>query len=249
MKSLSTKEKIISFVWQHFLLIISLFIMTFGVALCVRSALGSSVISTIPFVMSLAGQVDLAPALTIGEYTYIMNFVLVLGQILVLRRKFELVQLLQLVIGFLFGFLLDVNMALVSVFPYDTFLECMGAQIIGCTVLAFGIAAEIRCGSVTMPGEGMPVAITRVTRLTFPVAKIIIDITLVVIAVLCGYYYFGCWKWDVVGPGTLFAMIYVGAAVKFINPRMTWFERILDYTPRFRRYLYGLARFVSYRRQ
>ena len=116
-------------------------------------------------------------------------------------------------------------------------------------MLAFGIAAEIRCGSVTMPGEGMPVAITRVTRLTFPVAKIIIDITLVVIAVLCGYYYFGCWKWGVVGPGTLFAMIYVGAAVKFINPRMTWFERILDYTPRFRRYLYGLARFVSYRRQ
>ena len=73
MKSLSTKEKIISFVWQHFLLIISLFIMTFGVALCVRSALGSSVISTIPFVMSLAGQVDLAPALTIGEYTSLVS--------------------------------------------------------------------------------------------------------------------------------------------------------------------------------
>ncbi|MDE6396641.1 MAG: hypothetical protein K2K84_05170, partial [Muribaculaceae bacterium] len=198
---------------------------------------------------SLAGDAGLAPAFTIGEYTYIMNFVLVLGQIVVLRRRFEAVQLLQLIIGFLFGFLLDINMALVAVFPYNEVAYCVIAQIVGCSVLAVGIAAEIRCGSVTMPGEGMPVALTRVTRLTFPVAKIIIDISLVIIAVICGYYYFGCWKWDVVGPGTLFAMVYVGAAVKFINPRMAWFERLLNYSPGFRRYLYGLARFVSYRRQ
>ena len=52
----TAKEKIISFIWQHVLLLVSLFIMTFGVALSVRSNLGSSVISTIPFVMSLAGD-------------------------------------------------------------------------------------------------------------------------------------------------------------------------------------------------
>ena len=106
----SATEKVASFIWQHVLLIISLFIMTFGVALCVRSALGSSVISTIPFVLTIAGGEGMAPAWTIGEYTYLMNAVFVLLQILILRRRFEWVQLFQLVIGFFFGYLLDLNM-------------------------------------------------------------------------------------------------------------------------------------------
>ena len=46
--------------------------------------LGSSVISTLPSVFETAGKQGLGvPKLTIGQYTYIMNGVLVLGQILV----------------------------------------------------------------------------------------------------------------------------------------------------------------------
>ena len=51
------KEEIISFIWQHVLLLVSLYVMTFGVAACVRSQLGSSVISTIPYVMASAGTI------------------------------------------------------------------------------------------------------------------------------------------------------------------------------------------------
>jgi len=70
--------------WQHVLLLISLCVMTLGVAVCVRSMLGSSVISTLPYVFETAGKQGLGvPKLTIGQYTYIMNGVLVLGQILV----------------------------------------------------------------------------------------------------------------------------------------------------------------------
>ena len=66
------------------LLLISLCVMTLGVAVCVRSMLGSSVISTLPYVFETAGKQGLGvPKLTIGQYTYIMNGVLVLGQILV----------------------------------------------------------------------------------------------------------------------------------------------------------------------
>lgn len=48
------KDKVIGFVWQHVLLLLSMFFMTFGVALCVRSNLGSGVISSIPMSFSLA---------------------------------------------------------------------------------------------------------------------------------------------------------------------------------------------------
>ena len=120
-------------------------------------------------------------------------------------------------------------------------------QLAGCTILGIGIAFEIRCGSVTMPGEGMPVALTRVTSMPFAKAKILIDILLVAIAVASGYLFFGHWLWNVVGIGTLFAMIYVGYIVKLLSPHLAWFDRLVCYRPGFRRYIYGLARFI-YRR-
>lgn len=104
---MTKKEKVISFVWQHLLLLVSLFIMTLGVALCVKSMLGSSVISVLPYVFQEAGADGMVPALTIGQYTYIMNAILVVGQVGVLRRKFDPIQLFQLLVGFVFGMLLD----------------------------------------------------------------------------------------------------------------------------------------------
>lgn len=238
------KEKVIMFVWQHILLLASLFIMTLGVALCVRSNFGSSVISTIPFVMTLAGGVGYAPAYTIGEYTYFMNFILVGLQILVLRRSFEPVQLFQLIIGFFFGFLLDVNMWITSTIVCGEIPMKIVVQLVGCIVLATGISLEIRCGSVTMPGEGITVAISRAFSMPFPKAKITVDITLVAIAVGLGYMFFGTWLWNVVGVGTLIAMVLVGALVRLIDPHMEWFSRILHSHPGFRRFIYGLARFI-----
>lgn len=248
-KYVNRKDKIISFFWQHVLLLVSLFIMTLGVALCVRSNIGSSVISTIPFVMTLAGETGKAPAYTIGEYTYIMNFLLVGLQILILRRKFHYVQLFQLVIGFVFGFLLDVNMWITSALTCDSLLPQVVVQLAGCCILAIGISFEIRCGSITMPGEGITVAVSKATGMPFAKAKIRVDVTLVVIAVLLGCLFFGRWLWNVVGIGTLIAMVFVGAAVKFIDPHMEWFSRLLYYRPGFRRYIYGLARSLKYLRK
>lgn len=244
-----TKERIVGFAWQHVLLLISMFFMTLGVALCVRSNLGSGVISAIPMAFTLAGEAGLAPELTIGGYTNIMNTLLVTAQVLVLRRQFEKVQLLQLVVGFFFGAMLDINMALTSVFDYSALWAQIVAQLAGATILGAAVAMEIRCGSVTMPGEGIQIAICRVSGAAFPKVKIMVDTTLVIIAVLCGFCFFGSWPWTVVGPGTLFAMFYVGMVVKLVSPHLGWFDRLLAYKPGFRRYVYGLARFIVKRNQ
>lgn len=44
------------------------------------------------------------------EYTHIMNFLFIGLQILILHQRFPRIQLFQFIIGFVFGFLLDVNM-------------------------------------------------------------------------------------------------------------------------------------------
>lgn len=238
------KNKIIGFVWQHLLLVTCLFFMTLGVALCVRSNLGSGVISSIPMVMSIAGAAHLAPELTIGEYTYIMNTVFVILQILLLRRRFKMVQLFQLIVGFVFGWLLDVNMAISSFINYNSLWVGILAQFIGCTILGIAVSFEIRCGSVTMPGEGIQAALSQITGKPFYKMKISVDTALVVIATIIGFVYFGRWMWNVVGVGTLFAMFYIGMVVKFTNTHTAWFERTLHYKPGFRRYIYGLARHI-----
>ena len=238
------KDKIVGFVWQHVLLLFSMFFMTFGVALCVRSNLGSGVISSIPMSFTLAGEAGLAPGWTIGGYTNVMNVILVVAQILVLRRRFEPIQLFQLVIGFIFGMFLDINMWITSILSYDALTSQIVAQLVGATVVGCAVAAEIRCGSVTMPGEGIQVAVSRVTGRPFPVIKIMIDTLLVVLAVISGFIFFGTWPWVVVGPGTLFAMFYVGFVVKLVNPHLGWLDRMLAYRPGFRRYIYGLARYI-----
>ena len=240
----TSKEIISAFIWQHILLAHSLFIMALGVALCVQSALGSSVISTVPYVMSLAGETGRVPDLTIGEYTWAMNALLVVAQILILRKHFKAVQLFQLVVGVFFGYFIDVNMSLISVFPNCELLHGFLLQLFGCCVLACGISFEIRCGSVTMPGEGITVAVSQVSGIPFPKAKIIVDISLVIIALSLGFLFFGTWLWNVVGPGTLFAMFFVGAVVKLIDPHMGWFAKLLTVKPGMKRYVYGLAKFI-----
>lgn len=241
------KERVISFCWQHALLLVSLWIMTFGVAVCVRSMFGSSVISVLPYVFETAGKTLGVPALTIGQYTYIMNALFVVGQLAILRRQFEWVQLFQLLVGFVFGTLIDLNMAITSWLVPAALWQKAVAQVVGCTVLGTGIALEVRCGSVTMPGEGLPVAISRVTGVDFAKVKICVDVSLVVLGVAACYGFFGAWQWQIVGVGTLFAMFYVGMVVRAVGKRLGWFERVLAYQPGFRRYIYGLARFVYHK--
>ena len=67
------------------LLFIGMVIMAFGIALSVRSDLGTTTISSLPYVLSLISP------LTLGSASIIVNSGLVLLQILILRGRFQAV--------------------------------------------------------------------------------------------------------------------------------------------------------------
>lgn len=224
-----TKNRAFSLAKRQLLLLISLFFLALGVALCVRSDLGSSVISSAPYAFFLAGKQGLVPGLTLGMYTNLLNVLLVAGQIVVLRHRYRPWQLLQLFIGVVFGLLIDASMA-ISVF-LETF-DGLGMRLLimlaGSTLMALGVSMEMRCASITMPGEGLPAALSKITGKPFADMKILTDIFLVSIAVVSCFLFFGEWKWNVVGVGTLFAMLYIGMAVKVISRHLGWFDRLLE---------------------
>lgn len=238
-------EKVRSFVWQHILLLGSLYLMTLGVVLCIKSQMGSSVISSLPYVFSLAGDTGHAPAMTVGTYTIIMNFILVGCQIAVLRKRFELLQLFQLAVGFVFGWLIDINMAILQPLDCEPMLSQVVTQLLGCTVMGLGISFEIKCGSVTMPGEGISIAISRVSGQPFSKVKIMVDTLLVMFAVLASFAFIGRWQWSVIGPGTLFSMVYVGYVVKVVTPHIGWFDRLMETKTGVWKYAVGLIRFIK----
>ena len=224
-----SKEDVFNFAKRQILLLVSLFFLAFGVALCVRSDLGSSVISSAPYAFFLAGENGMAPDWTLGMYTNILNVLLVGGQIIVLRKRYRPWQLLQLLIGVVFGILIDISMALTAFL--DSISEIYFRLLImlaGSTLMALGVAMEMRCASITMPGEGLPAALSRVTGRSFANMKILTDTLLVMGAIVSSFLFFRSWMWNIVGAGTLFAMLYIGMAVKAISRHLAWFDRLLS---------------------
>ncbi len=73
---------------------------------------------------------------------------------------------------------------------------------------------------------------------------LLVSLYVMTLGVAFCYVFFGSWQWYIVGAGTLFAMVYVGVVVKTVGRHLGWFDRILAYRPGFRRYVYGLARYL-----
>ena len=81
--------------------IIALFIIALGTSMSIRANLGSSPISCPPYVLSLVP----GNTWTMGEYVICMHIIFILSQILLLRKNYQLIQLLQIAVSFLFGFI------------------------------------------------------------------------------------------------------------------------------------------------
>ena len=76
----------------------------FGIALIAKGALGTSPISSPPYVLSLR----YAP--TLGEFTFVMNTLFVAVQAVLLRGDFKLFQVLQMAVNVVFSAFIDVSM-------------------------------------------------------------------------------------------------------------------------------------------
>lgn len=91
---------------RYFLLLVGLAVMAFGVAFSIKANLGTSPISSVPYVISL-----FAP-LTVGTATIAMHCVFIVLQILILRRNYHPIQLMQLPVAIFFGYLTDFGVGL-----------------------------------------------------------------------------------------------------------------------------------------
>ena len=190
----------------------------FGVALITKAALGTSPISSLPYVLSFRFPV------TLGQFTFAMNLFFILGQVLLLRRDFQPIQLLQVAVNAVFSAFIDVSMGLLSWLEISSLPMAVLVLVLGCAVLAFGISVEVAPRVLMVPGEGIVQAIAVVTGRQFGNVKTAFDATLVSTALLLSLLFFH--RLQGLGIGTIFSALAVGRFVDLYNRRLPLISRI-----------------------
>ncbi len=192
---------------RYLLLLIGLAIMAFGVAFSIKASLGTSPISSVPYVVSLFTP------LTVGTATITMHCVFILLQILILRKDYHPIQLMQLPVAFFFGYLTDFGVWAVQGITCNTYWQQWIVCIIGILLVAVGVSFEVKAGVVVLAGEGVVLAICRVLpKVKFGYMKVGFDVTLVVIACILSIVFTG--RLQGVREGTVAAALLVGLIAK-----------------------------------
>ena len=192
---------------RYLLLLIGLSIMAFGVAFSIKASLGTSPISSVPYVVSLFTP------LTVGTATITMHCVFILLQILILRKNYHPIQLMQLPVAFFFGYLTDFGVWAVQGITCNTYWQQWIVCLIGILLVAVGVSFEVKAGVVVLAGEGVVLAICKVLpKVKFGYMKVGFDETLVVIACVLSIVFTG--RLQGVREGTVAAALLVGLIAK-----------------------------------
>ena len=192
---------------RYLLLLIGLSIMAFGVAFSIKASLGTSPISSVPYVVSLFTP------LTVGTATITMHGVFILLQILILRKNYHPIQLMQLPVAFFFGYLTDFGVWAVQGITCNTYWQQWIVCLIGILLVAVGVSFEVKAGVVVLAGEGVVLAICKVLpKVKFGYMKVGFDVTLVVIACVLSIVFTG--RLQGVREGTVAAALLVGLIAK-----------------------------------
>ncbi len=192
--------------------LLGLFIMTMGIALSVKSNLGVSPVSSIPYTITCVFGMEM------GNATILFHAFLVLLQIILLRKKFKVINLLQIIVGVIFGKFTTLCNYLVGLLPAVDNIVLRVVMILMSTVLiAAGIFFYLPADIMPLAGEGATQTISNITGIQFSKVKIGFDVTMVLISlIVCLIAIHGLGS---VGVGTIIASVLVGFNLGKITER------------------------------
>ena len=209
---MTTKRTMEEWGKRYLVLCVGLWIMSLGVACSIKGALGTSPISSLPYAMS-----GFLP-LTVGTCTIIMHVGFILLQILILRRHYDPMQLIQLPVALLFGYLTDFALWAVDWIQCTAYWQQWLVCLAGICLVAVGVSCEVIADAAVLAGEGVVLAVCKVAPIQFSAMKVIFDVTLVVSACALSLAFTG--EISGVRAGTLAAALLVGTLTRQIRRPM-----------------------------
>jgi len=182
--------------------------MGIGVCLITKSNLGTSPISSIALVLSFIFPVSL------GQFTFLISMIFLLIEIFILGKKCKPVIGLQIFIGPLFGFFIDLSMNVFRNIRPDSYINQLSILLLGCVVLSLGVFCQIQANLIMNPGEGLVKAISEKRNLKFGTVKSLFDSILVLTAMIISCVFLHSIQG--IREGTIISAIIVGCITKLI---------------------------------
>lgn len=198
----------------------SVFINAFSIAVITKALLGTSPISSVPYVSSLFTP------FTMGQYTIAMNLVFILLEMTMMKRReihekrYEL--LTQVPVVVCFGTFIDVSMHCLQWLEPTFYPAQIFTLLTGCALLGLGISLEVKANVAMVTGEYLVNVISKFVGRDFGFVKVCFDVTLVAISITLSLVFMH--HIDGIREGTVIAAIVTGPISHFFYPR--W--RILD---------------------
>ncbi len=185
-------------------------IMALGIGISVKSDLGVSPVSSIPYTMTCVFGIEM------GRATIIFHCALVLLQLIILRKNFKLKNLLQVAVGFLFGYLTTLSNYIMSFFPSpDNFGIRLAMMITSAFLIAAGVFFYVPADLIPLAGEGFMLAVSEKTGFKFSNVKLVFDSSMVIMSLIACLIFIH--SMGSVGIGTIIAAVLVGLIVKLFT--------------------------------
>ena len=217
-------NKVVDFIKRVLVYLLGLFIIAIGINVSKMACLGISPVSSVPRALEVAW------GFTLGQMVIVIYCLLVLAQIIVLRKKFRIVNILGVPVALVFGFMVDLvgidpNAVghLLYYFPRpEIYITKLIYLVVSILIIGTGVYTYLKPNLIPMPAEGLAQAISQVSGKAFGDCKTMVDTGLITIAFLIQFIFLGgihSFTGDtiVVREGTIISALCVGQVVKFIR--------------------------------
>ncbi|MBR1407020.1 MAG: hypothetical protein IJ578_08860 [Bacteroidales bacterium] len=194
-----------------------LILVAIGVALSLKSNLGTAPVSCPPAVLNLKWG-----AISVGTFTWMMHIIFILTQMILLGRKFKAEYLMQIPAAFVFGYLCDAAIWACQGIPAATYAARMALCLASVLLTAVGIHIEVIAGAWILAGDKLTDVIAQVSGTKFSNVKIVIDVVLVLLSAGFAWLSFRSFFGDgtdiVIREGTLILALLTGLCMKLTDP-------------------------------
>ena len=204
---------------RYLIFLVGLFVNSLGVSLITKASLGTSPISSIPYVLSLNFP------FTLGNFTIFFSIFLIALQLIILRKNFKLEHILQIPVSIIFGYFIDLTMILFSWVNPEAYIMKIVYLLMGCLILGVGVYMEVLADVVMLPGESFVRAIVLTWKTNFGTTKICFDVSMSVIAAVLSFVFAG--RLAGVREGTVIAALLVGFIARLIGKKLVFLKDMI----------------------
>lgn len=191
--------------------ILGLLILSFGIALSIRTGLGVAPVSSIPYTLSKITGVS------VGLTTTAFYWFCVLLQLFILKKDFKVRHLLQLIFAYAFGLFTDMSLFFTRNLVIDLYPVRLLFLALSLILIALGVFTVVLTDFVLNAPDGLVKTISERWNIKFSRVKSTFDILCVVTSVILSLSFTS----GISGlrEGTIISALSIGGLIGFISKR------------------------------